>query len=54
MDSCHLIWLGKEVKIKEADDKKKKKLKGQVPGSTRRFEERQRGGMEATWLNDGS
>lgn len=24
MDSCHPIWLGKEVKIKEADDKKRK------------------------------
>lgn len=27
MDSCHPIWLGKEVKIKEADDKKKKNWK---------------------------
>lgn len=47
MDSCHLIWLGKEVEIKEADDKEK--LKGQGPGSLKRFEERQRGGTEVTW-----
>lgn len=47
MGLCHLLWLEMVIKTKKADDEEK--LKGQSPGSSVRFEKRQRGGMELRW-----